>query len=93
MSRLRSLVPGELKGKQRQLYERIAGDTRRNAARKFKTTDENGALGGPFNALLYAPAVGDCVQALGAALRFESSLPGHLREFAILLVAQRWRVL
>ena len=44
MSRLRSLVPGELKGKQRQLYERIAGDTRRNAARKFKTTDENGAV-------------------------------------------------
>ena len=91
MSRLRALDPGELTGKQRRLYETIAGDARRNAARKFKTTDEKGALGGPFNALLYAPEVGDAVQALGAALRFESSLPGRLREFAILMVAQRWR--
>ncbi len=91
MSRLRSLDPAELTGKQRQLYENIAGDKRRNAARKFKTTDEKGALGGPFNALLYAPDVGDAVQQLGAVLRFQSTLASHLRELAIIMVAQRWR--
>ncbi len=91
MSRLRSLNPDELTGKQRQLYDSIAGDARRNAARKSKVTAGNGALGGPFNALLYAPQVGEAVQQLGAALRFDSSLPGHLREMAILMVAKRWR--
>lgn len=91
MSRLRSLNPDELTGEQRQLYDSIAGDARRNAARKSKVTADNGALGGPFNALLYAPQVGDAVQRLGAALRFDSSLPGHLRELAILMVAKRWR--
>ena len=91
MSRLPSLDPAGLTGKQRQLYDIIAGDARRNALRKFKVTDEKGALGGPFNVLLYAPEVGNSVQALGAALRFESSLPGHLRELAILMVAQQWR--
>lgn len=91
MSRLRSLNPDELTGKQRQLYDAIAGDARRNAARTFKMTADNGALGGPFNVLLYAPQVGEAIQQLGAALRFDSSLPGHLRELAILMVAQRWR--
>ena len=91
MSRLRSLDPEELTGKQRQLYESISGDARRKAARKFKMTSETGALGGPFNTLLYAPEIGDAVQQLGGALRFDSSLPGHLRELAILMVARRWR--
>jgi len=54
-------------------------------------TNDDGTLSGPFNALLFAPEVGDAVQQLGAALRFRSSLPGHLRELTILMIAQRWR--
>jgi len=41
--------------------------------------------------MLYAPALGETAQRLGSQLRFESSLPGTLRETAILTVAQFWR--
>ena len=91
MSRLPVLKPEALDSDQRQLYDTIAGDKRRQATRRFKMTDEDGRLTGPFNTLLYAPGVGDAVQRLGGALRFESSLPGHLRELTILMVAARWR--
>ena len=91
MSRLSVLAPDSLSPEQKRVYERIAGDKRRQQTRRFRMVDDDGALTGPFNALLYSPAVGDAVQQLGGALRFNSTLPGHLRELAILLVAQRWR--
>ena len=91
MSRLPVLTPDTLTCEQKQVYEKIAGDKRRQATRRFKTANEDGSLTGPFNALLYSPQVGDAVQQLGGALRFESSLAGHLRELAILMVARRWR--
>ena len=45
---------------------------------------------GPFNALLYAPGIGDAVQRLGAALRFEGSLPARTRELVGCAVAAHW---
>src|ERR1700679_1335223 len=39
----------------------------------------------PFNVLLRSPEMGDAVQALGAQVRFHSSLPPKLNEFAIIL--------
>lgn len=91
MMRLPVLPPETLTAEQRALYNAIAGDKRRQATRRFKMANDDGTLTGPFNALLYSPAVGDAVQRLGGSLRFESSLPGHLRELAILMVAARWR--
>ncbi len=91
MSRLPVLTPDSLSPEQKRVYDRIAGDNRRRQTRRFRMANDDGTLTGPFNALLYAPEVGDAVQQLGGALRFESSLPGHLRELAILMVAQRWR--
>jgi alkylhydroperoxidase family enzyme len=91
MSRLPVLKPENLTPEQKHLYDKIAGDKRRQKTRRFKMAREDGTLTGPFNALLFAPQVGDAVQQLGGALRFESSLAGHLRELAILMVAQRWR--
>jgi 4-carboxymuconolactone decarboxylase len=49
-----------------------------------------GGLAGPFNAMLYAPAVGHALQELGVAIRFRTSLAPRIRETAILLVAQAW---
>ncbi len=86
MSRLPSLPPKSLNADQKSLFDAIAGDTRR-----MKGREPGAALSGPFNALLYAPVIGHAVQELGAKLRFESSLPGALRELAILMVAQHWR--
>ena len=48
------------------------------------------ALGGPFNVLLRSPEMGDMAQELGAYARFNSSLPGKLRELAIIMTARFW---
>ncbi len=48
------------------------------------------ALGGPFNVLLRSPEMGDMAQELGAYSRFNSSLPGKLREMAIIMTARFW---
>ena len=49
-----------------------------------------GGVRGPFNALLRSPVLADRVQKLGEFLRFESSIPARLNEFAILITARRW---
>jgi 4-carboxymuconolactone decarboxylase len=48
------------------------------------------SIGGPFNVWLRSPGVGDRMQQLGAELRFRSSIPTALNEFAILIVAREW---
>jgi 4-carboxymuconolactone decarboxylase len=47
-------------------------------------------LGGPFNALLRSPDLGDRVQKVGEYVRFKTSLPQHLNEMAILITARHW---
>ena len=51
---------------------------------------ERGVMEGPFNVALRSPEVGDLAARLGAQLRFHSSLPNRLNEFAIILVARFW---
>jgi 4-carboxymuconolactone decarboxylase len=51
---------------------------------------ERGGMNGPFNVLLRSPEMGDAVQALGAQVRFHSSLPARLNEFAILITGRFW---
>jgi 4-carboxymuconolactone decarboxylase len=51
---------------------------------------QRGGLSGPFNVLLRSPEMGDLAQKLGAQLRFHSTLPGNLRELAILITARFW---
>jgi 4-carboxymuconolactone decarboxylase len=48
------------------------------------------SLGGPFNVMLRAPAMGDLAQELGAQVRFASGLAAPLREMAILMAARHW---
>lgn len=79
------LAPHELSAQQRDLYETISGPPRGNGP--FSIVDESGRLSGPFNALLYSPAIGNAVQALGAVLRFNGSLPDRTRELVICAVA------
>jgi 4-carboxymuconolactone decarboxylase len=81
------LAPDALSGSQRALYDTIAGGPR--AGGPVPLVDAAGHLTGPFNALLYAPSLGEAVQALGTRLRFGSSLSDRERELATLLVAAR----
>ena len=48
------------------------------------------SLGGPFNALLRSPDMGNLAQKLGEYVRFRTSLPPRLNEMAILLTAKWW---
>jgi len=62
---------------QKRVYDSIAGGPR-------------GAVRGPFGTLLRSPELADRVQKLGEYLRFNTSLPARLNEFAILINARFW---
>jgi 4-carboxymuconolactone decarboxylase len=86
-SRLAGLRYEGLDEAQRAVWDAVTNGRRGSAA--DLVTD--GALIGPFNALLYSPTVGARITSLGEALRFESSLDPALREVAILTAGARWR--
>lgn len=48
-------------------------------------------LRGPFGVYMHAPEYGALTQELGAFVRFKTSLPPRLSEFAILCTARLWR--
>jgi 4-carboxymuconolactone decarboxylase len=62
---------------QRRVHDSIAGGPR-------------GGVRGPFQVLLRSPELADRVQKLGEHLRYNSSLPARLNEFAILINARFW---
>jgi 4-carboxymuconolactone decarboxylase len=48
-------------------------------------------LSGPFAIYLHSPAVGELAQKLGGHLRFKTSIPPRLSEFAILCTGAFWK--
>jgi 4-carboxymuconolactone decarboxylase len=75
--RFRPLAESEMSEAQRRVYADIAAGPR-------------GGVRGPFNALLRSPQLADRAQKLGEWVRFNSSLPERLKEFAILVTARYW---
>jgi 4-carboxymuconolactone decarboxylase len=75
--RFKKLAENELDAAQLKVYRDLMAGPR-------------GGVRGPFNALLRSPVLVDRVQKLGEFLRFESSLPARLNEFAILITARHW---
>lgn len=51
---------------------------------------QRGAVTGPFNVLLRSPEMGDLAQRFGEQMRYHSSIPRKLNEFAILITARFW---
>ncbi len=49
-----------------------------------------GSIRGPFNAWLRSPELADRLQKVGEHIRYRSSLPPRLNEFAILITARHW---
>jgi 4-carboxymuconolactone decarboxylase len=88
--RLAVLSSEEMTPEQIDLYRRILNGPRGQGPRAVQLSDGTGGLAGPFNAMLYAPAVGQALQELGVAIRFRTELPPRIREMAILAVAQAW---
>ncbi|NKB57642.1 MAG: carboxymuconolactone decarboxylase family protein [Alphaproteobacteria bacterium] len=77
MSRLAALDPENMTSAQKKAHDGIASGPR-------------GSVRGPFAALLHNPGVADAVQRMGAALRFDGTLPDNLREIAILVTGRFW---
>src|SRR6201988_5154228 len=48
-------------------------------------------LAGPFAVYLHSPGFGELAQKLGGHVRFHTSVPPRLSEFAILGTAQQWK--
>jgi 4-carboxymuconolactone decarboxylase len=85
--RLPRLEPDELGPRQAALRAEITGGPRAADSGRSPVADERGRLLGPFNAMLFNPDVGGPMQALGAAIRYRTSLGDRRREIAILVVA------
>jgi 4-carboxymuconolactone decarboxylase len=86
--RARWFRPEELDANQRALYEAILSGPRNSVSRPTSLTDAEGRFSGPFNAMFYSPLLGNPLQELGAAVRYQSGLDDAARELAILEVAR-----
>jgi 4-carboxymuconolactone decarboxylase len=75
--RFKPLGESEMTEAQRKVYKEIASGPR-------------GGVRGPFNALLRSPELADRAQKFGEYVRFNTSLPERLKEFAILITARHW---
>lgn len=80
MSRLPPLDPADLNPDQRAVLEAIESGPR--GARHGRRI----GMVGPFGLWVRAPRIGKATQALGAAARFETSLPENVKEVAICTV-------
>jgi 4-carboxymuconolactone decarboxylase len=81
------LTPDQLTDAQKRVYDSISSGPR-GAVRS--SSGPGGAVRGPWGPLLRSPELTDRVQKLGEYLRFNSSLPARLSEFAIIINARFW---
>jgi 4-carboxymuconolactone decarboxylase len=78
--RLPELTEASLTAEQKALAESIKSGPRG----QFK-------MSGPFAIYLHSPAFGELAQKLGGHLRFKTSVPPRLMEFAILVTGAHWK--
>lgn len=90
MTRLARLTREAVDDEQRRLFDEIVGGERSGQKPSFRRLGEDGALEGPFNAMLYSPTLGLALQALGVQVRYHSTLADRSREIAILTTAAEW---
>jgi 4-carboxymuconolactone decarboxylase len=83
------LQPDQMNAEQKKLLDALlagprgGGDTSPEAVEKM-------LRGGPFNAWIRSPDLGNRLQNVGAYIRYKTSLPLKLNEFAILITAREW---
>ena len=85
MSRIPYVRRDELGLEGQQLWDSIVN------GRGDQVLTADGALAGPFNAFVTAPDAGRRLSALGATLRFGTSIERRLSEVAIITIGARWR--
>jgi 4-carboxymuconolactone decarboxylase len=83
------LQPDQMNAEQKKLLETLlagprgGGDASPEAVQKM-------LRGGPFNAWMRSPDLGNRLQNVGEYIRYRTSLPLRLNEFAILITAREW---
>lgn len=70
------LTPEQMTAQQKAVAERIMGSRK--------------SLSGPFSVWLRSPVLADRMQQVGEYVRFNSSIPKSLSEFAIMVAARQW---
>ena len=76
-TRFPEMRPEQMNPEQRAMYDAIMAGPRHSMA-------------GPFNAWMRSPVLGQRLQEVGEYLRFKTSVPLNLNEFAILITAVEW---
>jgi 4-carboxymuconolactone decarboxylase len=85
MTRIPNVLREELGPEGQQLWDSII------STRGSTVVTAEGGLSGPFNAFVTAPGSGTRLSALGATLRFETSIERRLSEVAIITIGARWQ--
>ena len=91
MSRLTPVSKHDCSEQQAEVFDAVTGGKRSTGRGPNNFLAADGALRGPFNAMVHSPALGLVLQRLGEILRFEGELDDDAREVAILVVAAHWR--
>ena len=86
--RFEIIPPDQMNAEQKKLFEAIVGGPRSqnyggDAVNRVQRR-------GPFNAWMRSPELGMRLQAVGEFVRFKTSIPQRLNEFAILITAREW---
>jgi 4-carboxymuconolactone decarboxylase len=89
-SRFPVLTEGQLDSEQTAYVHDLLAGPRGQADRSSPDAVRRMLEGGPFNAWARSPQLGERLQKLGEYIRFQSSLPRRLNEFAILITARHW---
>ncbi len=77
-TRMPELAPAQMSAEQKAMYDAIMAGPRHS-------------IEGPFNMWLRSPDLGNRLQRVGEYLRFSTTMPHNLNEFAILITAVEWK--
>ena len=83
------LKPDQMNAEQKKLIEALLAGPR-GGGNTSPEAVQNMLRGGPFNAWMRSPDLGNRLQNVGEYIRYKTSLPLHLNEFAILITAREW---
>lgn len=83
------LQPDQMNAEQKKLLEVLLAGPRGGGNASPEAVQKM-LRGGPFNAWMRSPDLGNRLQNVGEYIRYRTSLPLRLNEFAILITAREW---
>jgi 4-carboxymuconolactone decarboxylase len=83
------LQADQMNAEQKQLLEALLAGPR-GGGNNSPEAIQKMLRGGPFNAWMRSPDLGNRLQNVGEYIRYKTSLPRRLNEFAILITAREW---